>query len=78
MDISELAPELQELAHQRQRDQGNDGLFDGSLDNDEYTNNFAWVNTPEGVDFWERINDGEDVTDHEYYPKKINNLFPIY
>ena len=78
MDISELAPELQELVHQRQREQDNDGTFNGYLGDNKSCGNFNWDETPEGQEFWELINDGEDVTHFLCYPNKINNLFPIY
>ncbi len=78
MQIRELAPELQELVHRRQIEQGNDGTFDGSLSNNKDDGNFNWYQTPEGDDFWQELYDGEDVTHYMCYPEKINNVFPIY
>lgn len=70
MDIIDLPPELQELAHQRQRDQGNSGTFTGALSRGKAKNNFDWANTPEGDDFWRNIFYNEDVSKHLMYPKK--------
>jgi hypothetical protein len=78
MHISELAPELQELVHQRQIDQGNDGTYEGCVGDGKSCDNFNWDETPEGDEFWQLIYDGEDVTHFSCYPNKINNLFPIY
>ena len=79
MQIKYLAPELQELVHLRQREQGNDGLFDGELELGPDDGNFQWDQTPEDYHFWQMVNDEDsDVLDSIHYPKPINNTFPIY
>jgi hypothetical protein len=78
MQITDLAPELQELVHQRQKEQGNDGSYEGSLYTSRSDGNFDWEDTPEGYYFWNHVDDGKDMTNHECYPKTINNQFPIY
>lgn len=69
MNIRDLSPELQELVHKRQREQGNDGTFNGSLDVSKYDQNFNWSQTLEGVEFWNSINDGYSMMDSKHYPK---------
>ena len=74
--IRDLSPELQELCHKRQIEQGNDGTFKDILDTDIESGNFMWEITPEGYNFWEDLNDGYDMTDSPFYPKSnqvINN-----
>lgn len=69
MNIKDLAPELQELCHIRQKEQGNTGTFTGRLDDGPNSENFLWEATPEGMDFWSNINEGKNMTDHPKYPK---------
>lgn len=68
--IKNLAPELQELAHQRQREQGNDGTFDGRLSASQNHGNFLWEKTPER-ELWIDIDLGKDVTNHPKYPTPV-------
>lgn len=70
MLISKLSKELQELVHKRQIEQGNDGTFEGELIRGNDNKNFIWGNTFEGGDFWDKVNDGFDMTSHPMYPKK--------
>ena len=76
MLISDLPIELQELVHKRQIEQGNDGAFDGDLTDGEHKGNFRWRETPEGASFWDLVDDGEDMLDDEFYPKKL--IIEIY
>lgn len=78
--IKELAPELQELVHQRQRECGNNGIFDGKLDESGVNGNFSWVSTPEGSDFWYNVFKGRDMSDDRHYPKVPNttNAFKFF
>lgn len=69
MNIKDLAPELQELCHKRQIEQGNDGTFDGELFRDRRDCNFNWHDTEEGDEFWERLNNGDGMRNHPKYPK---------
>lgn len=69
MLIKDLPIELQKLVHQRQIEQGNDGLFDGDLSKDDEGDNFEWNRTLEGYSFWENVYDGKDMRSHPAYPK---------
>ncbi len=68
--IKNFPPELQEFAHRRQKEQGNDGTFNGRVDMGKDGGNFIWKNTPEGS-FWMQVysNGPESVKDHPSYPK---------
>lgn len=76
MLISELPPELQQLCHQRQREQGNDGTFTGDVLEGRGTGNFNWDETPE-EDFWEVLwGDGLEYAKlHKNYPKHIYEIY---
>lgn len=80
MEIRKLSPELQELCHKRQIEQGNDGTFNGSLSNGANADNFTWTDTPEGHCFWDDLHNGHDVTNSPFYPKSDNviNNYSIY
>lgn len=69
MLIKDLPIELQKLVHQRQIEQGNDGLFDGDLIVNRNCNNFEWHSTPEKYSFWEDVYYGKDMRSHPAYPK---------
>lgn len=75
MNISELSPELQELCHIRQKEQGNDGTFDEDIGCGKNEGNFNWDETPEGDGFWSRVHDGEDMTEDVLYPKFTYQIF---
>lgn len=77
-DIKNLPPELQELCHIRQKEQGNDGTFDGPLDRGKERDNFIWERTKEGQKFWNDIWNGrlEEIKLHPLYPQKQN--YDIY
>lgn len=67
--IKDLPIELQQLAHKRQMEQGNTGLFNGDLQASSKIDNFNWSNTPEGSDFWYAIHNGKNMKKHPKYPK---------
>lgn len=69
MKIKDLSPELQELVHKRQREQGNDGTFDGSLSKDKNEDNFNWLETIEGNNFWSDVDEGKSMIHSKFYPK---------
>lgn len=71
--IKDLPLELRELCHKRQKEQGNNTQFDGDLSCGRVSGNFDWLSTAEGSDFWERLNDNKDVTNHPFYPKRELN-----
>lgn len=75
MIIKDLPPELQELVHKRQIEQGNDGTFIGNIGNGKTAGNFNWDVSPEGQDFWDYIYHGEDVSNHPMYPKKEYEIY---
>lgn len=55
MKISELPPDLRELAERRRLEQrGRD------CDTDKLSSAFVWQLTPEGEEFWQRVNMGEN------------------
>lgn len=75
MQIQDLPPELQELVHLRQKEQGNNGFFKGALNNASTDNNFEWRRTPEGHEFWSDINQGRIDKEHPFYPKTNYELY---
>jgi len=79
MNISELPPELQELAHKRQIEQGNDGTFDGSLLKEACNSNFTWDQTFEGQNFWQEIYNGSIELAKIKFPHLYpNQTYDIY
>jgi len=69
IEIRHLPPEIQELAHQRQREQGNDGTFDGDISDGKRQKNFDWHETSE-EQFWNDLYSYgiERVINHPAYP----------
>ncbi len=71
MNIKDLAPELQALVHIRQKEQGNDGTFEGELKKDKHAKNFDWGPKKYEIDFWSDIDFGQDMTSHPMYPHHL-------
>lgn len=65
MMIHSLPWKLQQIVHQRQKEQGNDGIFTGDIGNGKDDGNFNWDETPE-EDFWDQLyySSYEDAKDH--------------
>lgn len=76
--IRDLPEELQELCHQRQLQQGNDGTFTGNVSESVGSRNFSWDQTPEGYEFWKRVSHGDDLTNDPKYPKKKDEVITNY
>lgn len=69
MKIKDLPIELRELALKRQK-KCKHGSYSRSTNS--LMNAFEWCATPEGKNFWCRVDDDEDVTHYACYPKKTN------
>ena len=71
--IKDFPLEIQQLVHQRQMEQGNDGTFDGDMSISRSDGNFDWNKTPE-EDFWTNLHsDGiEGILNHPSYPKFLH------
>jgi len=79
MEISTLPPELQELCHLRQKEQGNKGDFKGELVKDKDNQNFRWNSTPEGQDFWDALyKKGVEYVKREFPHLYPNSTYEIY
>lgn len=77
--IKEMPEELQALVHQRQKEQGNDGTWEGTCQNDERNENFSWKESPEGQDFWNDLfHTKKDMTQHPLYPKPLVPIYEIF
>lgn len=77
MKIKDLPLELQELAHRRQREQGNDGTFNGDVLDGAGARNFDWDKTPE-KELWEDIWNEENVDvirAHPLFPKQTYQIY---
>ena len=76
-EISKLPIEIQELAFQRQREQGNSTKYIGPIETSKSRGNFNWVETPEEK-FWIALNHGDDISNHPDNPiMKVPN-YQIY
>lgn len=73
--IKDLPPHIQELIHKRQREQGNDGTFDGNIGEFRENGNFNWYITPEYDSLWWSLSLGEPVKSIQHYidinPRKL-------
>lgn len=76
MLIKNLPPQIQAFLHQRQREQGNDGTFDGELSMGSSEGNINWDETPE-EDFWNGLDDKKDMSSHPLYIQLMNS-YEIY
>lgn len=75
MNICDLPIEVQEIIHQRQREQGNTGNFKGLLGTTKENGNFNWYETPEYDSYWWKLMYQEPVKDNIYYINLKNELF---
>ena len=66
--ISELPQEIQDLVFERQQEQCNISDPNMRLDNCYSDGNFNWDDAPEGMDFWESIDDGNYKPFYDLYP----------
>lgn len=75
MNIRDLPEGIQKIIHQRQKEQGNDGTFDGNLG--ALKGNFNWYDTPEYDSYWWKLMYGESVKDNKYYINLKNDKIRI-
>lgn len=76
VQITDLPPQIQAFLHQRQREQGNDGIFDGDLSMGVNDGNIVWDQTPE-EDFWSGLYEGADMSSHPLYIQLMKS-YEIY
>lgn len=69
MNITDLPKYLQDLIHQRQREQGNSGTFDGHIGTFKEDDNFNWYDTPEHDSLWWAILQEDSIKELDYYRK---------
>ena len=60
MKIRELKPKYMKLAIKNQLMQGNSINLDVTLEVNKYGGNFTFEETPEGLEFWSRVEDGDN------------------
>lgn len=82
MLVKNLPEELQELIQERHKLYHNPSYSRFTIDSKEakasVSNMIHWAITPEGDEFWRKVNAGKDMSEDPNYPKKKELTYQIY